>query len=168
MLYSHAHDQLYIYICMQNHNNAIKMSGHSSLEKYTSHFIWKGQKGYYCVRGELETEQNCSMLTPTLLAITAFLSRFPAAAQPGAHSSIFSPANLNFLSPGLYNNLTCTCFMYFCTQFNPSTVKVALDLLISSTGCTCYLHWCIFSFDSLVGSEVNMQQMCSCLSTIVW
>ena len=27
---------------MQKHNDAIKTSGHSSLEKYTSHFIWKG------------------------------------------------------------------------------------------------------------------------------
>ena len=39
-----------------------------------------------------------------------------------------------------------------------STVKVAPDLLISSTGCTCYLHRRISSFDSLPGSEVNMQQ----------
>ena len=31
---------------MRNHNNnTIKTSGHSSLEKYTSHFIWKGSKG---------------------------------------------------------------------------------------------------------------------------
>ena len=29
--------------------------------------------------------------------------------------------------------------------------------LTSSTGCTCYLHRCISSFDSLAGSEVNMQ-----------
>ena len=44
------------------------------------------------------------------------------------------------------------------TQFNPSTVKVAPDLLISSTGCACYLHKCISSFESLAVSEVNMQQ----------
>ena len=42
MLYSH--EQLYI--CMQNHNDdTIKTSGHTSLAKYTSHFIWKGSKG---------------------------------------------------------------------------------------------------------------------------
>ena len=29
------------------------------------------------MRGELEAEQNCNMLTPTLMAITAFLSRSP-------------------------------------------------------------------------------------------
>ena len=30
---------------MQNHNDAMKMSEDTSLEKYTSHFIWKGLKG---------------------------------------------------------------------------------------------------------------------------
>ena len=79
----------------------------------------------------------------------------------GSHSSIFPPTDLNFLTPGLYNNLTSTYFLrpsQFRTQFNPSTVKVASDLLISSTGCTCYWHRCICSFDSLAGSEVNIQQ----------
>ena len=58
---------------MQNHNDdTIKTSGHSSLEKYTSHFIER----VVCER-ELETEQNCNILTPTLLATTAFLSRSP-------------------------------------------------------------------------------------------
>ena len=44
----------------------------------------------------------------------------------------------------------------FRTQFNPSTVKVIS--WYSSTGCTCYVHRCIFYFDSLAGSEVNVQQ----------
>ena len=122
------------------------------------------------MRGELETEQNCNILTPTLMAITAFLFRSlglfnrgpggQASLRHGPHSSIFSSTDLNFLSPGLYNNSTYTYFQrasQFRTQFNPSTVKVAPDLLISSTGCTCYLHRCISSFDSLAGSEVNMQ-----------
>ena len=75
-------------------------------------------KGFYCVRGELETEQNCNILTPTLMAITAFLSRSPgllnrgpggpASLGHGPHSSIFSSTNLNYLSSGLYNNLTST------------------------------------------------------------
>ena len=82
-----------------------------------------------------------------------------------SHSSIFSPTDLNFLLPGLYNNLTPTYFLWasqFHTQFNPSTVKVAPDFLISLTGCTCYLHRCISSFDSLARSEVNMQHRSSC------
>ena len=53
---------------------------------------------------ELETEQNCKILTPTLLAITAFLSRSPGLLnrRPGGpaslghvpQSSIFSPTHL--------------------------------------------------------------------------
>ena len=80
----------------------------------------------------------------------------------GPHSSIFTPTDLNFLSLGLYNNLTSTFFLrasQFCTQFNASTFKVAPDFLISSTGCTCYLHRSISSFDGLAGSKVNMQHI---------
>ena len=76
------------------------MSGDSSLEKYTSHFIER----VACER-ELETEQNCNILTPTLMAITAFLSHSPgllnwgpwgpASLGHGPHSSIFSPTDLN-------------------------------------------------------------------------
>ena len=35
----YSHNQLYILKYMQKHNDAITTSGHSSLEKYTSHFI---------------------------------------------------------------------------------------------------------------------------------
>ena len=75
------------------------------LEKYTSHFIWKGCKRFYWVRSELETEQNCNILTPTLMSITAFLSRSPvllnqapgdtASLGHGPHSSTFFPTDLN-------------------------------------------------------------------------
>ena len=151
------------------------------------------------MRSELGTDQNCNILIPTLMAVTAFLSRSPgllnrgpggpASRGHGPHSSIFSPTDPNsncsiggpecplcwvlvlstasflqlrdFLSsPGLYNCSTSTFFLWASqirTQFNPSTVKIALDLLISSTGCTCYLHRYISSFDSLAGSEVNIQ-----------
>ena len=56
---------------MQKHNDdTIKTSGHRFLEKYTSHFIRKGSKGLrkvLSVRRELETEQNCNILTPPQL-----------------------------------------------------------------------------------------------------
>ena len=111
---------------------------------------------------ELETEQRLQHIDPNSSGYHSLSFSFSLAAQSGgSHSSIFSPTNLNFLSPGLYNNLTSTYFLLvsqFRTQFNPSTVKVAPALLISSTGCTCYLHRCICYFDSLAGSEVNMQQ----------
>ena len=124
-----------------------------------------------CVRGSWRPNKDCNILTrqlfwlsqpffPVLLGwSTGDLGAKPLLGH-GSHSSILSPTNLIFLSPGLYNNLTSTYFLrasQFRTQFNPSTVEVAPDLLISSTGCTCYLHKCISSFDSLAGSEVNMQ-----------
>ena len=48
------------------------------LEKYTFHFIER----VVCER-ESETEQNCNILTPTLLALTAFLSRSPGLLNRG-------------------------------------------------------------------------------------
>ena len=103
------------------------------------------------------------------------LNQGPGGGQPllghFSHSSIFFPTDLNFLSPGLYNNLTPTYFpraSQFHSQFNPSTVKVASDLLISSTGCTYYLHRYISSFDSLAGSVVNIQHVPSWLKLFLY
>ena len=97
---------------------------HSSLEKYTSHFIQKG-----CV---WETEQR---LQHILLTITAFLSRslgllnrgpggpalcwelVPTAWTVTLSSKLWFPTDLNFLLPGLYHCFTMP------TQFNPTTVK---------------------------------------------
>ena len=72
-----------LYICMQN-TTAQWRRATQFLEKYTSHFIWK----VACER-ELETEQNCNILTLTLLAITAFLSHSPGLLNGGlgAHSA---------------------------------------------------------------------------------
>ena len=90
--------------------NTIKTSGHSSLEKYIPLTLLKG----LCVKGSWRPNKNCNILNPlsTLLAMTAFISCSPGllywglGAQPllgnGSHSSIFSPTDLNFLSPGLY------------------------------------------------------------------
>ena len=72
---------------------------------------------------ELETEQNCNILTPTLLAIFTFLSRSPGLLNwgPGGPASLgagflsrfFSPIRLipnwlNFLCTELYNSSTPT------------------------------------------------------------
>ena len=78
------HYQLYKHICMQNQRHN-KDERHSLLEKYTSHFIER----VVCER-ELETEQNCNILTPTLLAIAAFLFRSPGLLnrEPGGPASL--------------------------------------------------------------------------------
>ena len=70
---------------MQNHNNdTIKTSDTVPLEKYTTLF-----ERVVCER-ELETEQNCNILTPTLMAITAFLSHPPGLLNrgPGGPASL--------------------------------------------------------------------------------
>ena len=120
----------YTYAC-RNIFNTIKTSGHSSLEKYTSHFIER----VVCER-KLETEQRLQHTDPTtFLALTAFLSRSPELLNrgPGGPPSAgtwlsfqhllsnWSEAlNTNwsdFLShPGLYHCSTST-------QFNPSIAK---------------------------------------------
>ena len=147
------------------------MSGYSSLEKYTSHFIQKFERVTkdFTVR-EVSWRLNrtatywlplfwlLQYLFPVLLGCSAV----DLGAQPllghGSHSSIFSPTNLNFLSPGLYNNLAPTYFLQASQFALNSTPRQSRSPLISSTGCTCYLHWCNSSFDSLAGSEVNMEQ----------
>ncbi len=48
-------------------------------KKYTSHFIVR----FACER-ELETEQNCHILTPTLMDISVVSFSFSRAAQPDA------------------------------------------------------------------------------------
>ena len=64
--------------CMRKYNNAMKTSEDTSLEKYTSRFIER----VLCER-ELETEQNCNISTPTLMAITVFLSHSPGLLNRG-------------------------------------------------------------------------------------
>ena len=126
----------YTYAC-RNISNTIKTSGHSSLEKYTSHFIER----VVCER-ELETEQNCNILTPKLFWLSQPF--FPVllgcstgclGAQPllglGSHSIIFSPTDLNFLSPGSYNNLMSTYFLRASQFALNSTPRQSRSPLIS-------------------------------------
>ena len=74
---------------MQNDNDTNdKGRAKTSLTKYvTSHIIVRVQKGLLkvsCER-ELETEQNCNILTPTLMAFSVMSFSFSRAAQPEAH-----------------------------------------------------------------------------------
>ena len=122
MLYSHDH-YTYTYTC-RNIFNTTRMCEDTVLLKNVPLTLFervrKGYEGFSCVRGEFETEENCNILTPSLMAITAFLSRSPGLLNwgPGCpaslglapHSSIFPPTHLNFLSPWIYNNLMPTHF----------------------------------------------------------
>ena len=74
------------YAC-RNTVNTIKTSGHSSLVKYTSHFIRRGYervtKGLW-VRGELETEQRLQHIDPHSSGYSSISFPISWAAQPGA------------------------------------------------------------------------------------
>ena len=62
---------------------------------------------------ELETEQNCNILTPTLLAITAFFPVLLGCSTRGILSpSRLIPNWLNFLCTELYNSSTSTFFLW--------------------------------------------------------
>ena len=159
------------------------------LEKYTSHFIWKG------VGDQTELQH----IDPHSYGHNNVSFPFSWAAQPGAWPlcwvlGLWSHLLFNW-SEALNSNcsirgsegplcwvlvlftasylqliwISCRrgyiiiwCPLFFLrtsqfrTQFNPPTVKVIS--WYSSTGCTYYLHRCISYFDSLAGSEVNIQE----------
>ena len=144
----------------------MKMSWHRSLEKYTSHFIWKGSKGLLkvllCERwvGGWTELQHCD---PHSYDHNSIYFLFSWAAQPGAwvprlsgtcsHPSFFSSTDLNFLSLGLYNNLTPTLLPESVTishSIQPLDSRVYILIFL-------YFHRCISYFDSLARSEVNIQ-----------
>ena len=134
-----------ILICMQKHSQHNKDERtHFFIKIYLSLYS-KGLRKGYCVRGELETEQNCNILTPSSSGYRSTSFSSCGTAQPealgaqlfaGFGSQCFELQQLTpnsdlqltrtSCSTGLYNYLTSTCFSErrICTEFNPSTVKV--------------------------------------------
>ena len=88
LLYSHEQLYIHIYICMQNHNDdTIKTSRHSSLEKYTSHFIWRGSKGWLKVllwEGWVGDRTKLQYIDPHSYGHNSVSLPFSWAAQPVA------------------------------------------------------------------------------------
>ena len=91
---------------MQKHNGPMKTSGHSSLEKYTSHFIER----VVCER-ELETEENYNISTPTSMATTAYLSRSPGLLNrgPGVPASLGAGFLYRISPTGLISDWLTSC-----------------------------------------------------------
>ena len=180
LLYSH--DQLYkhIYICVQNHNDDTIKTSNTVLQKNIPLISFERA----VCEWELETEQNCNILTPTLMAITVLLSRstwllnrgLGGPASPGAsflyrilspsglisNCSIGSPEGpsagcwsslphlilsnwLNLQCTELYNNSEPTFFLW------ASRSRLYSDIPRPDAPVISY-------FDSLAGSEVNIQQ----------
>ena len=125
---------------MQNIFNTIKTSGHSSLEKYTSHFIRKGskrlQKVLLCERwvGDWTGLQH---IEPHSSGHSRISFPFSWAAQPGAWGPslcwdmVLIPASsLQLILTSCHRGyiiIWCpptSCKHHIRTQFNPLTVKV--------------------------------------------
>ena len=109
-------NQLYTYMC-GNIFNPIKTSGHFFRKIYLS-LYWKG-----CVwEGIGEWTKTATYWPPNSSGYHRIAFSFSWASQPGAWGlslcwdmvlipASSSPTDLNFLSPGLYNNLTSTYFL---------------------------------------------------------
>ena len=89
------------YRCMQKHNDAIKTSGHSSLENYTFHFIER----VVCER-ELETEQNCNILTPFFWLSQPFFPALLGCSTGGLGPSLSAESWFPFQH--LFSNSNCS------------------------------------------------------------
>ena len=163
VLYSNNHDQLYKHIIHihlhlhAEHSDTIKTRDTVLRKIYLSLYL----KGL-CVRGSWRPNRTATYWPPTLLAITAFLSRTPGLLNraPGGPASLGAGFLYCILSPTdwiscalsyiIVQQPPSSCGCHKLHSFNPSTVKGIL--CYSSTGCPCYLHWCISHFDSLTGS----------------
>ena len=110
-IYNHNHDQLYkriihlhlhmhAHLYAEHNNDTIKTTSDTVLlEKYTSHFIWKG-----CVWEGVEDRTELQHIDPHSIGHNRVSFRFSWAAQPGtwgpslsrtcSHSSNFSPTRL--------------------------------------------------------------------------
>ena len=119
---------------------------HSLLEKYTSHFIWKG-----CVWEGVGDRTELQHIDPHSIGHNCVSFPFSWAAQPGAWRPTQMDAGFlcRILSPtGLVSKLTdflsspsyiidpprpSSCGRHKLYSFNPSTVKIIVSWL---TGCT--------------------------------
>ena len=114
LLYSH--EPLYIHICMQKYHNKDERTQFFRkiyLSLYWKCCVWEGV-GDWTEQQHIEPPQLFWLpqpFFPVLLGCsTGGLGTQPLL-EHGSHSSIFTPTDLNFLSPGLYNNLTSIYFL---------------------------------------------------------
>ena len=98
--------QLYTYICRIHIDTMNKDERHSSYKNIPLTLLKGFEKGcssFYCDR-ELETEQDCNILTPTLMAISIVSFSFSRAAPGGLGATLLG---VGFL----YRILSLTCLI---------------------------------------------------------
>ena len=107
---------MYIYICMRNPNDDTIKTSDTVFRKNIPLALFDRA---VCER-ELETEQNCNILTPTLMAITAFLSRSPGLLKRGPAAQ---PLWVLFFSTVSYlqTDWICCALSYIRVQLPPSS-----------------------------------------------
>ena len=150
-----------IHGCMQIHIQPNKDERTQFFRKIYLSLGSKGlQKILLCKRWVGDWTELQHIDPPTLLAIAAFLYHSPGLLNrgPGSHSSIFSPTDLNFLSPGLYNNLMHTYFLqashlYSSQPIDSQGYPLSPDIFDRMHLLFTQVH---FSSDSPARSEVNM------------
>ena len=87
VVFSYTDSCTYIHIYAGSIPTQWIMTSEGSFRKIcTSHFIVRVWKGFYCER-ELETEQNCNILTPTLMAVNFLVLQGCSTRGPGAQLS---------------------------------------------------------------------------------
>ena len=141
------------------------------LEKYTSHFIWKSSKGLPKVLlwEELETEQNCNILTPTLMAISVVSFSFSRAAQSPTqylpitgHRDVSLPLSLELhvwlTSSGnnchaLHRSLSSGASVWLYRGILPCPILSAKPAYANGI-----CNFRVFGMACLAGSKVNIQQ----------
>ena len=139
-------------------------NGHGSLEKYTSQTLFEMAAKGLCVRGELETEQNCNILTPSSSGYSStspgLLNRGPSGLKAFSLSwfsrwhlisKTLTPTNWTSYRTELYHGLMFTCFLWTSHLHPTQPVYSQGYPLIFSIECTCYLHRCISFLTARLG-----------------
>ena len=140
-----------IHIYMQKH---IQHNKDERTQFFRKIYLSLYSKGL-CVRGELETEQRLQHIDPpTLLAITAFLSRSSGLinrgqrAQPLLDMVLIPASSLQLIWTSCHRGYIIIWHPpTSCERHNSHSIQPPVDSQgyppISSTGCICYLHRCI-------------------------
>ena len=116
------------------HIDAIIKTSEDFFQKYTPHFIWK----VACER-ELETEQNCNILTPTVMAINIVSFSSSRVAQPDARGSS------SLLDPGFLYRILSPTGLIFKLVSKTNWLPVFTELYNSSIAHSISLEWHVWS-----------------------
>ena len=158
----------YSYAC-RNIVNTIMTNGNSSLGKYTSHTLFEMVAKGLRERGELETEQNCNILTPSSSGYSSTYFSFTWVAQLGAlrtaspvwagsHAASYLQNSklLNFLSHRVISLFDVHLLLVGVTSASNSTrlqSRLSPDIFDWMQLLFTQVH---FLFNSSAGSEVTM------------